>query len=268
MLGANEFRKCNVRCANIKPFIAPSIANIKVTDTSVLFEQLVSNDNRYFAEPTLAIQSPVLPIGLADDLFVSNSVRASQNVIAQNNAFGIFNVDTPTANELNNFTFDLKGLPQGMDTNLFVQNAVRGGALTFEPALFVQNSVRQSQLESTARNIGVASFNSATPSVPDLFSPFEIGSPMSFGETDIAPPTVELSPIKTTNVDKNNELKNLDKQKTNKECIPLRTVQRDYTKPYQLVKKPMADRLKPASSFTQQLTQAKRKTTNNVFCKH
>jgi hypothetical protein len=42
--------------------------------------------------------------------------------------------------------------------------------------LFVQNAVRQSQLESTMRNVGVGSFNTATNAVLSLFSPFDLGS--------------------------------------------------------------------------------------------
>ena len=253
-------------------------ATVKITEIGGLFEQLLSQPNGINnLDPNrpdpFAIHTPVIPIGMPEDLFVSHSVRESQNQIAQNSNFGVFNVDAPTANELNNFTFDLKGLQRGMDSNLFVQNAVRGSTVTFEPNLFVQNAVRQSALESTARNIGVASFNSATPGVSDLFSPFEIGSPMQFVSSEIAPPVAELSPIKSANRDIAFKDSTVDKQKINKECIPLKMQTRDYTqthahKPYLLKAKPATERLQPASSFTKQLTHAKHKSSTNVFCKH
>ena len=259
---------------------ATSSATTKVTDTSILFEQLLPKNNLLEVENgRLRLPHAFTSIGMPEDLFVANSVRESQNQIAQNSALGLFNVDTPTANELNNFTFDLKGAPRGMDPNLFVQNAVRGAAVTFEPSLFVQNAVRQAELESTARNIGVNSFNSATPGVSDLFSPFEIGSafgsgsPLSFNLGEVAPPVADLSPIKSTNRDIVFKNATVDKQKANKECIPLKMQTRDYTqthahKPYLLKAKPAAERLQPASSFTKQLTHAKHKSSTNVFCKH
>jgi hypothetical protein len=48
--------------------------------------------------------------------------------------------------------------------------------ITQEPRLFVQNAVRQSQLESTMRNVGVGSYNTATSGISSLFSPFDLGS--------------------------------------------------------------------------------------------
>ena len=251
-------------------------ANINLATDSGLFEQLQTNPIKFgnnFNPDDFAFRSPVVPIGMPENLYVTHSVRESQNQIAQNSALGLFNVANPTAKELDNFTFDLKGLPVGMDSNLFVQNAVRGIPVTFEPRLFVQNAVRQSQLESTARNIGVSSFNSATPGVIDLFSPFEIGSPLSFDLAEIAPPVADLSPIKNTNRDIVFKDSTVDKQKINKECIPLKTQTRDYTqthahKPYVLKTKPATERLQPASSFTKQLTHAKHKSSTNVFCKH
>jgi hypothetical protein len=114
---------------------------------------------------------------MPEDLFVIHSVRESAMRIAQSSNFGVFNVDAPTRGELDNLTYDLKGLPVGMDPTLFVQHAVRSLPITQEPRLFVQNAVRQSQLESTMRNIGVTSFNTATTGVSTLFSAFDLGSP-------------------------------------------------------------------------------------------
>ncbi|MEQ1487199.1 MAG: Ig-like domain-containing protein [Methylotenera sp.] len=152
-------------------------ATVKVTAVGNQFEDLIPKNGPYIPYPTLPIATPVLPIGMPENLFVIHSVRESQNVVAQNSGLGVFNADAPTLAELNNFTFDLKGLPIGMDPNLFVQHAVRGVPVVFEPNLFVQNAVRQSQLESTARNIGVTSFNSATNAVTSLMAPFDLGAP-------------------------------------------------------------------------------------------
>jgi hypothetical protein len=152
-------------------------ASITVEASGVLFEQLVSDPIRLNPPPTLEVKSPVIPIGIPEDIFVIHSVRESAARIAQNSNFGVFNVDAPTRGELDNLTYDLKGLPVGMDTTLFVQHAVRSLPITQESVLFVQNAVRQSQLESTMRSIGVNSFNTATSGISSLFSPFDLGSP-------------------------------------------------------------------------------------------
>ena len=160
-----------------------AFATIKFSDSNILFEQLGTQRNPFGdgLDPNrpdpFALRSPVIPIGMPEDLFVTNSVRESAMRIAQNSGFGVFNVDAPTRGELDNLTYDLKGLPVGMDNTLFVQHAVRSLPITQEPRLFVQNAVRQSQLESTMRNIGTNSFNSATAGVSSLLSPFDLGSP-------------------------------------------------------------------------------------------
>lgn len=155
-------------------------AAIQVAETEVLFEQLLPqpmhfSDDHYPGDN--ALHTHGLPVAMPVDLFVTHSVRESHNQVTNNSALGVLNVDTPTANELSNFTFDLNGLPIGMDPHLFVQHAVRGVPITAEHHLFVQHAVRQSQLESTARNIGVTSFNSATSGVVSVLSPFELGAP-------------------------------------------------------------------------------------------
>ena len=157
-----------------------NIANPTI-GADILFEQLQSQPIKPFStefDPNnLNIRTPVIPLGMPEDLFVSNSVRESANQIAANSSFGVFNADSPTLNEINNFTFDLKGLPIGMDSHLYVQHAVRSEPVTTEPNLFVQNSVRQSQIESTTRNIGITSFNTASNAVSSLLSPFDLGAP-------------------------------------------------------------------------------------------
>ena len=162
--------------------IGTAVVTVSVTpvDDAVLFEQLLPqpiNFGEYHYPADYHLQTLNLPVNMPQDLFVAYSVLESQNQVAKNSALGTFNADTPTANELNNFTFDLKGLPVGMDPTLFVQHAVRGVPVTMEPNIFVQNAVRQSQAESMARNIGVTSFNTATSGVVSMLNPFEIGAP-------------------------------------------------------------------------------------------
>ena len=162
---------------------ADASATLTINEVRILVEQLVTQPNPFAnsLEPNrpdpFEIHSPVIPIGIPEDIFVIHSVRESAARIAQSSNFGVFNVDAPTRGELDNLTYDLKGLPVGMDPTLFVQHAVRSLPITQEPRLFVQNAVRQSQLESTMRSIGVNSFNTATSSVSNLFSPFDLGSP-------------------------------------------------------------------------------------------
>ena len=162
---------------------AVASATLTTNEVRLQVEQLVTQPNPFAnsLDPNrpgpFEIRSPVIPIGIPEDIFVIHSVRESAVRIGQNSNFGVFNVDTPTRGELDNLTYDLKGLPVGMDPTLFVQHAVRSLPITQEPLLFVQNAVRQSQLESTMRSIGVSSFNTATSGVSSLFSPFDLGSP-------------------------------------------------------------------------------------------
>jgi hypothetical protein len=74
----------------------------------------------------------------------------------------------------------------GAQNALFVQHAVRHEALVSEVGLFVQNSVRASQLESLARNIRVDTFNSAVSGVDTLLDPFALGSPAVSPVTPLA----------------------------------------------------------------------------------
>ena len=155
---------------------AVASATLTITEVRIQVEGLLPQNNPITPIDSLPVNSPVIPIGMPEDLFVIHSVRESAVRIAQNSNFGVFNVDAPTRGELDNLTYDLKGLPVGMDPTLFVQHAVRSLPITQESVLFVQNAVRQSQLESSMRNIGVSSFNSATNGVSSLFSVFDLGS--------------------------------------------------------------------------------------------
>ena len=66
------------------------------------------------------------------------------------------------------------------DTNaVFVRQAVTYQSLGLENGLYVHDAVYASQLESSARSIRIASFNSAVPGVPNLLDGFSLGSPVS-----------------------------------------------------------------------------------------
>ena len=66
------------------------------------------------------------------------------------------------------------------DTNaVFVRQAVTYQSLGLENGLFVHDAVYASQLESSARSIRIASFNSAVPGVSNLLDGFALGSPVS-----------------------------------------------------------------------------------------
>ena len=168
---------------------APAFANVKVSPDGGLFEQLQSQPIKpyrgEFNPNNIEIRTPVIPIGMPEDLFVSFSVHESANQISANSPLGVFNADTPSLNEIKDFTFDLKGLPIGMDSHLYVQHAVRSQPVTTETNLFVQNAVRQSQVESSSRNIGVTSFNSASNAVTSLLGQFQLGSPNDVADLSI-----------------------------------------------------------------------------------
>ena len=261
-------------------------ADLSFTDmpNEVIFEQLVTQPNPFSdaLDPNrpdpFAIRSPVIPIGMPEDLFVTNSVRESAVRIAQNSNFGVFNVDAPTRGELDNLTFDLKGLPIGMDPNLFVQHAVRSLPITQEPRLFVQNAVRQSQLESTMRSIGVNSFNTATSGISSLFSPFDLGSVNDNidlavdgvngefsdkkAETNVTLPTeLALDPINETVVDIN-ALELPATKEVDVKVMVNKPIQAKLTQPAEAKKV-------AAASFANQLNAAAKKfKSNDIFNTH
>ena len=134
-------------------------------------------------------------------LYSVNDVRVDTGLRA---GMGLFQTDSVTMAELSseqalaldNLTaprgFDglddshLRGNGIGAQNALFVQHAVRHEALVSEIGLFVQNSVRASQLESLARNIRVDSFNTAISGVGTLLDPFALGSPAVSPVTPLA----------------------------------------------------------------------------------
>lgn len=63
-----------------------------------------------------------------------------------------------------------------------MQHAVRHQELGTEHGLFVQGSVRSSQLESLSRGLKVNSFNSAARGLTTLLDPFALGAPSPLQE--------------------------------------------------------------------------------------
>ncbi len=242
-------------------------ASITVEASSVLFEQLLSPPIKFgdgFDPQEFAPRSPVIPVGMPENLFVTHSVRESQNQIAQNSALGVFNADAPTLAELNNFTFDLKGLPIGMDPNLFVQHAIHGQDLVFAPNVFVQNAVRQSQMESTARNIGVTSFNSATSGVTSLMSPFNLGSPND--AADLAIDGVQGDFAKKVEVETDNtKLAATAIEKAAESHVLADTLVPRLEEVVELPIKDVAIKQYAAASFANQLNAAAKKMKSNPF---
>ena len=134
-------------------------------------------------------------------LYSVNDVRVDTGLRA---GMGIFQTDSVTMAELSSeqaLALDNLTAPRGFDgldeshllgngigaqNALFVQHAVRHEALVSEVGLFVQNSVRASQLESLARNIRVDTFNSAISGVDTLLDPFALGSPAVSPVTPLA----------------------------------------------------------------------------------
>jgi hypothetical protein len=143
----------------------------------------------YYLPPTTIAADPALHV-----LYSVNDVRVDTGLRA---GLGLFQTDSATLAELSSeqaLLLDTLTAPRGFDglddshlrgngigtvNALFVQHAVRHEALVSESGLFVQNSVRSSQLESLARNTRVDSFNSAIAGVGTLLDPFAIGTPSS-----------------------------------------------------------------------------------------
>ena len=141
-------------------------------------------------------------------LFVSFSVDDSRSQFEFQSGSASLQTDSVTLAELTNglrsdLTFaegnqiGSKGLggqrsnESRLSTALFVQHAVRHQELGTEHGLFVQDSVRSSQLESLARDLKVNSFNSAVTGVTTLFDPFALGAPSSFILVESAAPAKE-----------------------------------------------------------------------------
>jgi hypothetical protein len=118
-------------------------------------------------------------------LYSVNAVRVDTNLRA---GLGLFQTDSATAAELSSdsaLALDSLTDFRGADS-LYVQHAVRNEALTSDPSLFVQTSVRASQLESLARNVRLDSFNSALSGVNSLLDPFALGSPLVAATTPLS----------------------------------------------------------------------------------
>ena len=147
----------------------------------------------------------ILPVHAEPALFVLQSVSEVRNEISLRSGIVNFQVDNVTQAELlgsvdadNMFASGAQEGPGGLTGRdfsplrplyrslqdqpnaLYVQHSVRHEPLTMDSGLHVQNAVRAPQLESTARNVRVNSFNSATSGVETLIDPFAMGAPSLF----------------------------------------------------------------------------------------
>ena len=118
-------------------------------------------------------------------LYSVNDVRVDTGL---RSGLGLFQTDSATMAELTaESALALDNLTEFRPTHaLFVQHAVRQEALVSETGIFVQNSVRASQLESLARNTRIDSFNSAISGVDTLLDPFALGAPVASAATPVA----------------------------------------------------------------------------------
>jgi hypothetical protein len=166
------------------------------------FDPLPIESERFIDAPSYVPPSPSVSTEAALHVLYSvNDVRVDTGLRA---GMGLFQTDSVTLAELSseqalaldNLTAPrglaglddshLRGNGIGAQNALFVQHAVRHEALVSEIGLFVQNSVRASQLESLARNIRVDSFNTAISGVGTLLDPFALGSPAVSPVTPLA----------------------------------------------------------------------------------
>ena len=164
----------------------------------------------FYVPPPLVGNQPALHV-----LYSVNDVRVDTGLRADR---GIFQTDTATLAELSSeqaLLIDALTAPRGFDdlddshlrgngigtrNALYVQHAVRHEALMPATGLFVQQSVRASQLESLARHVRIESVNPAIAGVGTLLDPFAIGAPSEAlaGE----PVRAERQPASTPGIDK------------------------------------------------------------------
>ena len=166
------------------------------------FDPLPVESERFVDSPNYIPPKPAVSTDPALHVLYSvNDVRVDTGLRA---GLGIFQTDSVTLAELSSeqaLALDNLTAPRGFDgldeshllgngigaqNALFVQHAVRHESLVSEVGLFVQNSVRASQLESLARNIRVDAFNSAISGVDTLLDPFALGSPVVSPVTPLA----------------------------------------------------------------------------------
>ena len=144
----------------------------------------------------------ILPVHAEPALFVLFSVSDARSEMSLRSGLGVFQSDAVTTAELltgldsdNLFSagtdVGVGGL-SGRDFSpiqplyrgtldqpnaLYIQHAVRHESLGLDQGLHVQAAVRNSQYESTARNIRINSLNTAVPGVTTLFDAFVLGAP-------------------------------------------------------------------------------------------
>jgi CshA-type fibril repeat protein len=142
---------------------------------------------------------PSLEMQIDPALHVLLSVNDSRVEMALGSSQGLFQTDSATLAELfhglgqdlsfaagnvrgsvNLIPLD-RGLIRAVQTNpptaLYVQSAVRHQPLTADDSLYVQHSVRASQLEARFRDVRLVSLNAAVPGVTTLLDPFALGVP-------------------------------------------------------------------------------------------
>ena len=124
----------------------------------------------------LSFGLPLIPISMEYSLFVQLAVRESQNANGLMGGVNGLVTDSATANELNNFSSDLRGLPLEGNNSLFIQNVIRGLSIVNDPNLFVHHAVVQAQLESTMRDIGIAGNSNLSLPVANLWNAFDVGA--------------------------------------------------------------------------------------------
>ena len=112
-------------------------------------------------------------------LFVQFAVRESQGTSSYTAGFEAFVKDVGTANDEANRPLDVRVLPIETRNHLYVQSAVRGQVVGFEPDQFVHNAVLQSQIEATIRHSNITSASKLiNPNSSPLFA-FDLRSPIS-----------------------------------------------------------------------------------------
>ena len=174
--------------------VATALVSIAVSSE----DPRIADEARPLDRPVSSPPAPVISMEPALHVLYSvNDVRGHTGLRA---GLGLFQTDGASAAELAaESALALDNLPEFAASDaLYVQHAVRNEALVSAPGLFVQASVRASQLESLARHIRVDSFNSASSSVSTLLDPFATGAPsdvsaapvfaVTVGELHTAPP--------------------------------------------------------------------------------
>ena len=163
---------------------APNTMTVK--GTTMTSDPLVLPSERFIDAPPPNLTGQVIVTDPSLHVLYSvNDVRVDTGL---RSGLGLFQTDSATMAELKaENALALDNLTEFRPTHaLFVQHAVRQQALVSETGIFVQNSVRASQLESLTRNTQIDSFNSAISGVNTLLDAFALGAPVASAVTPIA----------------------------------------------------------------------------------